>query len=231
MAVSRALGGGTLEAYLLARHRALDAALDRAIEEGRVRQVVEVAAGFSPRGLRFSQRYRELTYVEADLPPMAARKRAALKRIGSLTGRHRVEEVDVLSDDGPGSLGALARSLDRAEGLAVLTEGLLGYLDRESVAGIWRRFASTLGGFATGIYLSDVHLGELQNAQVRAFRVLLSAFVRGRVYLHFGTEPEIVAALKEAGFASALVQRASAVSGERRDRGSDLAHIIEASTA
>ncbi len=229
--VSRLLGGGTLEAYLLARHRALDALLERTIEAGRVAQVVEVASGFSPRGLRFTERYGDrLTYVEADLPPMAARKRAALERIRSLSDRHRVEEVDALRDRRPGSLDALAKTLDPNEGLAILTEGLLGYLDHDSVKGIWRRFARTLRGFAHGTYISDIHLGELQNAQVRVFRVLLSAFVRGRVYLHFGSEPEIVAALKAAGFSSAEVWRASEVSGEDRDRGSRLAHILEAST-
>src|SRR5207253_6217343 len=102
MTVSALLGGGTLEAYLLTRHRAIDALLERAIDEGRVAQVVEVAAGLSPRGLRFTRRYGErLTYIEADLPDMVARKRAALERIGSLSERHRVEEVDALREQGP----------------------------------------------------------------------------------------------------------------------------------
>ena len=109
MTVSALLGGGTLEAYLLTRHRAIDALLQRAIDEGRVTQVVEVAAGLSPRGLRFTRRYGDrLTYVEADLPEMVTRKRAALERIGSLSDRHRVEEVDALRDQGPASLGELA---------------------------------------------------------------------------------------------------------------------------
>jgi hypothetical protein len=74
-------------------------------------------------------------------------------------------------------------------------------------------------------------MGELQNVQVRAFRVLLSLFVRGRVHLHFGSEREIVEALKEAGFSSATVRQAASVIGEARDAGGRLAHILEASTA
>jgi len=51
--------------------------------------VIEVAAGLSPRGWRFRRRYGDrLTYVEADLPAMAARKRGALERMGSLGDRH-----------------------------------------------------------------------------------------------------------------------------------------------
>jgi O-methyltransferase involved in polyketide biosynthesis len=232
MTVSALFGGGTLEAYLLARHRAIDAVLERAIDEGRVSQVVEVAAGLSPRGLRFTGRYGErVTYVEADLPEMVGRKRAALERIGSLSDRHRVEEIDALRDRGPGSLGELAARLDTEAGLAIITEGLLGYLEKDDVRGIWRRFAQTLGRFKQGTYISDIHMGELQNVQVRAFRVLLSVFVRGRVHLHFGTEGEILEALNGAGFASAAVSRAAAVIGEARDQGGRLAHIIEASTA
>jgi O-methyltransferase involved in polyketide biosynthesis len=226
MAVSAALGGGTLESYLLTRHRAIDARLERAIDDRRVGQVIEVAAGLSARGLRFKRRYGDrLTYVEGDLPGMVRRKRAAL---GQLQDGHRIEELDALSDE---SLAAVAGTLDPSRGLAFVTEGLLGYLERDQVTGIWKRFARTLGAFPRGVYVSDIHIGELQNAQVRVFRLLLSAFVRGRVHLHFGSEEEVITALHEAGFLGAEVRQATEVVGEDRDQAARLAHIIEASTA
>ncbi len=102
MIANRALGGAQLEYYLLARHRAIDLLLERAIEKRGVAQVIEVACGLSPRGWRFSQRYgQRLTYIEADLPAMARRKRQALERMGSLSASHRVEVLDALHDDGP----------------------------------------------------------------------------------------------------------------------------------
>ena len=74
MAVSKAMGGVTLEEFLLARHRLIDHLLDAAIEEGRVGQVLEIACGLSPRGWRFAGRFGDqIDYVEADLPAMAAR--------------------------------------------------------------------------------------------------------------------------------------------------------------
>ncbi len=229
MIVSAVLGSGTLEAYLMARHRAIDALLEQAIAAGRVAQVIEVASGLSPRGLRFSRRHGEqLTYVEADLPGMVERKREALQKIDALSDHHRVAEVDALKDDGPGSLAELAATLDRRKGLAIITEGLLGYLDRQSVDGIWRRFAETLEGFEHGTYISDIHMGELQNPQVRIFRLLLSVFVRGRVHLHFGGESEIRGALLDAGFTTAEVRQASQVAGENRNSASHLAHVLEA---
>jgi O-methyltransferase involved in polyketide biosynthesis len=232
-AVSTTLGGPSLESYLLSRHRAIDALLDQAIEQQGVTQVIEVAAGLSPRGWRFTQRYgNRLTYIEADLPGMTARKRRALERMGSLSDRHRVAEVDALRDTGENSISALASELDHESGLAIITEGLLGYLDTDAVDGIWRRFARTLSEFASDRYISDLHLGSVQNAQIRAFRAALSVFVRGQVHLHFDNAQQAEGALRDAGFARAKLYRASDVPGTEpaSDRGGRLAHILEAST-
>jgi O-methyltransferase involved in polyketide biosynthesis len=136
MAVSELLGGGTLEAYLLARHRAIDALLERAIDQRGVSQVIEVATGMSGRGLRFAQRYSDrLLYVETDLPAMARRKRRTLTRLDALSGHHRVEDLDALRDSGSRSLPELVRRLDHDGGLAIITEGLLGYLEFSAVRG------------------------------------------------------------------------------------------------
>jgi O-methyltransferase involved in polyketide biosynthesis len=228
---SGALGGPSLERYLLTRHSAIDALLERAIDEHGITQVVEVAAGLSPRGWRFTQRYGErLTYIEADLPAMAARKRAALERMGSLSDRHQVRDLDALRDSGPESLTDLATGLDSSAGLAFITEGLLGYVSTENTTALWRRMATALERFPTGRYVSDLHLGSSQTAETKAFRVLLSAFVRGRVYLHFGDASEAEAALRDAGFDEACVIPATEVTGSSQDRGGRIVHILEAST-
>ena len=231
MTVNALLGRGTLEAYLLARHRAIDVLLERAIDGGGVTQVIELAAGLSPRGWRFSDRYGDrLVYIEADLAGMAERKRRALERMGALSERHRVVVLDVLREEGPESLPALADELDRGARLAIVTEGLFGYLPRDAVDGAWRRFARVLGSFAAGRYISDIHLGSVADVQVHAFRAALSLFVRGRVYLHFETEEAAVAALDAAGFATAEVRQAADIAGWEGNRASRLAHILEAST-
>jgi methyltransferase (TIGR00027 family) len=234
IAANALAGGPTLEGFLLARHRLIDELLEAAIAEGRVSQVIEVAAGFSPRGWRFSERHGEtLTYVEADLPAMAASKRAALEEIGPLGPQHRVVEVDALRDEGEASLGVLTAGLDQSKGTAVITEGLLSYLDKEDVLGLWRRIAAALAGFPAGLYLSDLHVeSENPGLSTRAFILMLSAFVRGRVSIHFHDASEAAAALRDAGFADAAL-RSPVEIAERigvRERDARAVHVIEART-
>jgi O-methyltransferase involved in polyketide biosynthesis len=231
MVLSGRLGGPSLETYLVARHRAIDTLLAEAIERDGITQVVEIAAGMSARGWRFANRYgARLTYVEADLPAMAARKRAALDRIGSLSAAHRVTELDALQASGLGSLVELAGELDRDAGTAIVTEGLLGYLPTDSVLALWARFAEVLSAFPAGRYVSDLHLGSVQTPAVRFFRQLLGAFVRGEVYLHFDGPAEAEAALRAAGFASAAVRRAADIVELSGAQARSTAHILEAST-
>jgi O-methyltransferase involved in polyketide biosynthesis len=234
-AISSALGGPTLEEFLLARHRLIDHLLAAAIAAGRVSQVLEIAAGMSPRGWRFAGRHgAEITYLEADLPAMAARKRAALERAGSLSDHHRVVEIDALAEAGPLSLGSVVAELDRAAGLAVITEGLISYLDREGVTGLWRRIAATLRGFGDGVYLSDIHLsGENPRRATAAFLLGLSILVRGSVELHFATPTEAEAALRDAGFANAVLHRPADYADriEPSGPGADLVRVLEADAA
>lgn len=233
MWASRALGGPTLEGLLLARHRVIDHLLGTAIEDGRVGQVVEVAAGMSPRGLRFAERYGDrLTYVETDLTAMAARKRAQLARMGRLGPHHRVEVADALGT-GPGSLEAVLGSLDPARGVAVLSEGLVNYLPPEALRGLWGTIGRGLARFPDGLYLSDLHLdGENRGLAPRAGKALVGAFVRGRAHLHFGSAAEAEQALRDAGFAAAQLHRPvelPEVIGEAR-RGAELVRVVEART-
>jgi O-methyltransferase involved in polyketide biosynthesis len=210
-------GRASLDAMLLARHRVIDHLLAEAIESGRVGQVIEVAAGLSPRGFRFVERYPELTYIEGDLPGMVARKRSLLARAGLGGDRHQVVEVDALADDGPTSLREVGgRLLDPGRGTAVITEGLLGYFDPASVAGMWRRFAGVLADFPTGLYLSDLHTrADASGVRgARLFRRLLSLFARGEVHLHFDDPEAAEGGLTEAGFAGARVHDPADFAGQ-----------------
>lgn len=223
------LGAPTIEEYLLARHAALDTTLTRAIEDDGVTQVIEVAAGLSPRGTRFARRFGALTYVEVDLPDMACSKREALERMDELSERHRVQDVDALRDGGPGSIAAVAAELDPARGTAIMSEGLLGYFPTDAVLGMWGRFARALGEFPSSRYIAELHLRDtLETPVVRAFRLALAAFVRGSVHMHFANADEAVEAALGAGFSSASVRRADEILGASGGPGGELVHVLEA---
>jgi len=194
-AAAQVVGLPTLEGMLLARHRLIDLRLTRAIETGEVQQVIEIAAGLSPRGWRFTRRFPELGYIEADLPDMVDHKRSLLARAGA---RHQVVELDALSDT---ALDELCASLPSV-GTAIITEGLVNYFDRATITGMWGRFARALSRFPRGLYLSDIIVRDgNRDPLIATFSTLLGVFVRSRVHLHFDADRDVERALTTAGFA------------------------------
>jgi O-methyltransferase involved in polyketide biosynthesis len=228
---SRAVGGPSLEGVLLARHRLIDHRLTQAIADGRVGQVLEIAAGLSPRGWRFSRAHPSLTYVEADLPGMAARKREVLARAGAA---HKVIEIDALTESGPNSLDEVLGALDPARGVAVVTEGLVHYLPRVALLGMWARLARGLRRFPHGMYLADFHLRDEAPGLAKLFIPLLKTFVRGNVDLQFADEAELLREIRAAGFTEAQLLRPQdfeAQIGPPVDAGARLVAVLEARTS
>ena len=197
----------TLEGMLLARHRLIDLRLAQAIESGEISQVIEVAAGLSPRGWRFRKRYGDrITYVEADLPGMISRKRRVLAKIDGETSTHRTVEIDALTDSGPTSIDAICATLDPARGTAIITEGLVNYFDTPTLTAMWQRFATALRRFPSSLYLSDLILRDGNRGPfVKGFGWLLAAFVRGKVHMHFDSPEQAEDALDAAGFTGVLL--------------------------
>jgi O-methyltransferase involved in polyketide biosynthesis len=231
--LSRLGRGPTPEGFLLARHRLIDHLLAAAIDAGRVTQVIEIASGLSPRGWTFAERYGDrIDYIETDLTGMVRRKRSILTEIGSLNDRHRVVELNALADTGPQSLAALAATLDPRQGTAIITEGLVNYFGREAVLGMWTRFARELSGFSHGLYLSDLHVqGDSNPALTWAAMLGVSAFVRGRVHLHFDGAKAATEALHATGFGDVVLHLPTdfpEVVGERANPAARMVRVIEA---
>ena len=227
--------GMSIEALMLARHKGIDALLARHIDSGKVSQVIELAAGMSPRGWRFTQRYgKRIVYVETDLPHMAQLKHDMLEKAGLTSPRHRVVTVNALLDRGPGSLHEVAQTLDPKAGVAIITEGLMSYLDPRTAKGVWRRIVRTLGRFPFGVYLSDSYVrSDRYGLGGALFRGVIQRFVRGRMHVHFETPDQAARQLKTAGFASITLHEPKAIPETRElgaIRGGDRVRILEALT-
>lgn len=228
------LGGGlSLEAMLLARHTGIDSLLHEAIEDGRVTQVIELAAGLSPRGWDCMRRYGDrLTYIETDLPQMVGLKRRLLEQGGLAQPRHHVVELDALQADGPTSLSAVAATLDPKGGTAIITEGLMNYLAPRGANHLWRRMARTLSAFPRGLYLSDAYpTAENVSPAMLVFGALLQSFVRGRMHTHFSSVPQGEKKLREFGFRTVQFHATRDLAGSAAyatRKGSERVRVIEA---
>jgi O-methyltransferase involved in polyketide biosynthesis len=233
MRLVKLVSGLSIEALMLARHKGIDALLTRHIESGRVSQVIELAAGLSPRGWRFAKKYAgRITYVETDLPHMAAMKRAMLDDAGLATPHHRVVPLNALLDRGPTSLHDVAQGLDPKAGLVIITEGLMSYLDPRAASGVWRRVARTLRGFPAGAYLSDSYVhSDRYGIGGAVFRGAIQRFVRGRMHVHFETPEQALVQMKKAGFASVTLHEPRTIPETRElgaIRGGDRVRVLEA---
>ncbi len=227
------VGKADLESVLLARHRVIDHVLSLAIRSGEVEQVVEIAAGLSPRGLRMRRRFPNISYIEADLPAMIKTKKL---RIGhKLDEQHSLVTVNALAESGVDSLAQLATHLDPTKGTAVITEGLLPYFDRATGALTWKNIAAFLGAFPRGMYLSDYYLEEDSRrvAGTAQMSRMLSWFVGGKIHFPMWDDRELVEGLERAGLPGATIHVAGDFAQElqiERPQRSAFVRIIEAHT-
>lgn len=204
-----------LEGLLLARHVAIDALLTRAIVDGGVSQVIELAAGQSARGWRFKQRFGTgLRYIETDLPAMAARKQRALQRGGLLSSGHEVRALDAGVTTGPLSLRTLLGALAPDRGVAIISEGLLNYLPLQTVDQLWQDASAGMRRFPASLYLADTYLAsDNGDLLTRGFLAALSVMVRGAVRLHFTDAGALHARARRDGWRSSALLAPDAVAG------------------
>jgi O-methyltransferase involved in polyketide biosynthesis len=230
--IIRMMSGVSLDAMMLARHKGIDAMLMRDIDAGKVTQVIELAAGLSPRGWRFTQKYGDrIHYVETDLPRMVELKERLLKKAKLHGQRHRVVTVDILAQSGPNSLGAIADTLDRKAGLAIVSEGLFSYLDPDSARAAWTRIAQTLRSFDYGVYFSDMYLRPHRAGfGLSLFRAAIQRTVRGRMHTHFDSIEEAMRTLRELGFATVHLHETHSIPATAelaRTPGGERVHVLE----
>ncbi|WP_101676006.1 class I SAM-dependent methyltransferase [Alloalcanivorax mobilis] len=233
-ALGKRLLGGNIRTFLLQRHHLIDARLAALIAADPALQVVEIACGLSPRGCRFRERFAAITYVEADLPDMARRKRRLLARQGALGPDHRVEAVNILDPDSAESVTALLRRLDPTRPVVVITEGLINYFSLATLAPFWRRLAEGLRAFPKGIYLCDNYPLYANMRFQRTLKTLggaLGAVSRSQVSFHFRSDAETRAHFTAQGFDALTVHDPAdyyAALPIPRTRGTPMVRVLEA---
>ena len=208
-ALAQRLAGTSIGTTLLQRHQIIDAVVKQAIEQHGVSQIVEIACGLSPRGVRLRQCYPHLHYIEADLPDMAAHKRRLLQHNGLLSVAHQVVDLDILQLDGPLSVSHIfAERLDPQRPTLVITEGLVNYFELAVITGFWQRLAQALSLFPKAAYVTDLYPNLSWHPIVKLSHVFkrgLALATRSTVSLHFDDHDAIERGLMDCGFESVKV--------------------------
>ncbi|WP_271410572.1 class I SAM-dependent methyltransferase [Pseudomonas sp. Q1-7] len=228
---ARTAFGLDVEHLLLQRHLLIDALLREAIEQQGMRQVVEIACGLSPRGRRFCVRYPDVRYLEADLPPMAARKRLLLHEEGWLDSRHQVRPVDILAESGAHDLQTLFSGLNPEAPVLVITEGLVNYFELPVIESFWARLAAELRRFPAATYLTDLYPDLREHPRYRQLRWgidLVGRLTRGRYYLHYQDDAAIARGFSGCGFSAVRLHDPKEVAAAPQDAWPALVRVVEA---
>lgn len=218
--------GGSMRSTLRQRHTLIDRQLDRLLDQHPDLQILEIAAGLSPRGWRYRQKYPNLRYVEADLPEMAQAKRVALASIESPPPQ--IEAVDLFADD----LKQLMAQFDLSKPLVIISEGLVNYFNKDSLAQLWGQLAEQLSQFPVGVYLTDLYPEPTQHRLAKLIwnaSRLLKVMSRSAFAFHFTSPDELREFINNAGFHQVKVfQPTNDDAPMRSDHFGDLVWVIEA---
>lgn len=191
--------GPQLEPALLQRHRMLDAL----VEEFEGKYVLELAAGLSPRGSRFSSN-EALRYIEVDLAPVLSVKRALMARTVegqevALRGNLQFVAGDLRSMD-------LAGLVPAGEPVLVIGEGLFMYLTVAEQRSLWQRIAALVAGRAGSRLAFDLVPACEQapgSATGRLLGKFMGAFTGGKGFaVDKRTREDLCDDLQQCGFVS-----------------------------
>lgn len=189
--------GGSMRTTLKERHTMLDDRLRQLIEQSPDLQVLEVAAGLSPRGWWFRQHYPMVDYRELDLPDMAQTKQNALKQMDEKSPD--VLSVDLFTEDFQKAFDIF----DRNRPLVVISEGLINYFTKELLQQLIQSIVDYGKDFKTLHYLTDLYPEPVKNKLAKVIwnsSKLLKIMSRSAFSFHFVSPEEVRNFMQHAGF-------------------------------
>jgi O-methyltransferase involved in polyketide biosynthesis len=189
--------GGSMRTTLKQRHTILDERLQQLIEQYPNLQVLEIAAGLSPRGWWFRQHYPFIDYRELDLPDMAKTKQTALKQIDK--DSPDVLSVDLFTQDFQNAFAIF----DPQRPLVVISEGLINYFDKALLQQLMQSIADYGKSFKVLHYLTDLYPEPVQNKLAKVIwnsSKLLKIMSRSAFTFHFISPAQVRKFISETGF-------------------------------
>ena len=217
--------GGSMRSTLKQRHQLINKQLDALIGQYPELQIVEIAAGLSPRGWRYRKNNEGITYIEMDLPEMAAAKRLALKEIDPTATVIGVDLFDQAFADH-------IQSLDHSKPLVIISEGLVNYFTKDMLQQLWQSFSKVLQPFEQGYYITDLYPEPVKHKLAKIIwqsSKLLKVLSKSAFSFHFKTPQEANSFFQKAGFKTVKVfQPKDQLKMNHSDHLGDLVWVIKA---
>lgn len=217
--------GHSVRSTLKLRHRLIDQRLEQLIAQHPNIQIIEIAAGLSPRGWRFRQKYSGINYIEVDLPVMAATKSEALMPIEPDA---KVYGCDIFSDQ---FQQILRQDLDPTRPIVVLSEGLINYFSKDLIGQLSQILSTAFKQFPQGYFISDLYPEPTHRlAKVIWHSSKLLKFLSKSEFQFYFISPQEAANFFEAnGFKTAHIRQASNYEHpEEQNHLGDIVWIVDA---
>jgi O-methyltransferase involved in polyketide biosynthesis len=165
-------------------------------------QILEIAAGFSSRGLEFCQNPK-ITYVEFDLPMIIEEKQRIIKTINKnkdMPNLHLVKGNALDLD----SLLQVEKYFDKRKPLIIINEGLLRYLNFDEKAAVAKNIHNLLMVYGGSWINPDITLKKVmynENKNVKAHNRLIQQMTKINTDKNrFDTEQQAETFFKNLGF-------------------------------
>lgn len=182
----------------------------RLILKSGIRQVLELASGFSLRGLAMT-RNADITYIESDLDELTSEKIELVAEIRARYrfenyGNHHIAAANALDTD---QLRAAVRPLRRDQRLVIVNEGLIQYFsvaEREALAKNVRDLLRECGGgvWITPDFTMKSDARNVSEERKRLRQVIIGVTERSFYDAAFDTYEQMNAFFRDFGFEASL---------------------------
>lgn len=187
-------------------------AINKYIDSYKPEQIIELAAGYSPRGMEYASKNKML-YIEADFMDIIHKKAGIIKRLFKKgAGKLVLSGGDILNNE---FIVKLISALDKGKKTMVISEGLLAYLKKEEQVSLIENIRTILKS-TNGVWITtDIPSLERLNKDFRSDKTVkfrsskLFGSKSKNVLLskgYFKTEKEFVAFLESFGLRVDLIE-------------------------
>lgn len=217
--------GVSIGKTLTVRHHLIDKRIKAFINAHPDAQIVEIAAGLSPRGWRFLKHYLDISYTEVDLPAMSMLKQTRARDLPAPVPAFFA--ADLLADD----LTPIFDTLDANRPLLIVSEGLINYFSLDMLGQLSQRLAAQAAKFSTGMWLTENYPYSNKssyNALVKVAGATLGALSKSDFSFYFYTPAEATDFFTQHGFQqSSIFQPSQEDTAENHQHLGDTVWIIE----